>query len=83
MGKTTSGVCPGVPLGISVWNEFHGKVPTCLPHHCAGEDGAADPPGSCAKAHGREEVIWDNQHGFTKGRSCLTNSVALMVYLHQ
>jgi len=21
------------------------------------------------------EVIWDNQHGFTKGRSCLTNLV--------
>ena len=22
------------------------------------------------------EVIWDNQHGFTKGRFCLTNLVA-------
>jgi len=23
------------------------------------------------------EVIWENQHGFTKGRSCLTNLVSL------
>ena len=23
------------------------------------------------------EVIWENQHGFTKGKSCLTNLVAL------
>lgn len=23
-----------------------------------------------------KEVIWDNKHGFTRGRSCLTNSVA-------
>ena len=23
-----------------------------------------------------KEVIWDNQHGFTKGRSCLINLVA-------
>ena len=22
------------------------------------------------------EVIWDNKHGFTKGKSCLTNPVA-------
>ena len=22
------------------------------------------------------EVIWENQHGFTKGKSCLTNLVA-------
>ena len=27
--------------------------------------------------HGEEtEVIWNNQHGFTMGRSCLTNVVA-------
>ncbi|MBN7735689.1 hypothetical protein JX616_27755, partial [Klebsiella pneumoniae] len=23
------------------------------------------------------ELIWENQHGFTKGRSCLTNLVAI------
>jgi len=51
------------------------ELPTCHSHLCAGEDHGVDPPGSYAKAHGGEG-IWDKQHGFTKGRSCLTNLVS-------
>jgi len=41
------------------------------------QDHGADPPGNYAKAHGKyKEVIGDSQHGFTKGKSCLTNSAA-------
>lgn len=31
----------------------------------------------CLKLMEEREVIWENQHGFTKGRSCLTNLVSL------
>ena len=30
-----------------------------------------------------KKVIWENQHGFTKGKSCLPNLSSMMVSLHQ
>jgi len=40
------------------------------------EDHRADPPGSYAKLMEGRELIWENQHGFMNGKSCLTNLVA-------
>ena len=48
----------------------------CQPHLCAGTDHKTVSPGSYAKPQGRQEVIRDNQHGYTKVTSCLTNLVA-------
>ncbi|PKU41309.1 rna-directed dna polymerase from mobile element jockey-like [Limosa lapponica baueri] len=41
------------------------------------EDHRTDPPRSYAKAHGGQGGDLRHQHGFTKGKSCLTNLVAL------
>ena len=44
-------------------------------HLCACQDHGADPTEGPTKANGKDEVIGGNQHGFTKGKSCLTKLV--------
>lgn len=46
------------------------------PHLCTWEDHGADPYGSKVKAHICKKMIQESQHGFAKGKSCLTNQVA-------
>ncbi|KAK4831053.1 LOW QUALITY PROTEIN: hypothetical protein QYF61_014985 [Mycteria americana] len=56
-------------------SQFHSLTPhsvslTSVPDH------RADPPGRNVQTHGRQGVIRDSQHGFSKGKLCLTNLVA-------
>lgn len=52
------------------------ELQTSEPHLCACEDHGTDPPGRNVKARAGQARVRDSQHGFTKGKSCLTNLVA-------
>lgn len=74
----------GSPFHYTVWDtrcqfgsalRFLSTSESC-PDLCAGGDGGTDPRGRYQRWSTCEEVIWDSQHGFTEGRSCLTTLVA-------
>lgn len=44
-------------------------------HLCAWESHGTDPPTSYTKVQGVRRMIWDSQHSFTSGKSCLTNPI--------